>query len=234
MGRKPPSLHESLLIVRNPRQSPSGGSSASARGPTSTSGFLDLLPEGHRRDRQPFRHRSVALDPDPAQEAPGPRTDRALSGARCSGRGRGASRRAGGLLGLGGAAGVKDCPVRASRRAFRPRPGCLGAAARARGRSRWGVAGMVAVEDVFVGTLRSDSPAPALDRLQNVYSALPMVAALAEYEHAGPQIPQDRLRSPAVPISGLHGRRRAGRARAGGRPRPRRLSRRCCADCPES
>jgi len=30
---------------------------------------------------------------------------------------------------------------------------------------------VVAVEDVFVGTLRSDPPAPALDRLQNVYSA---------------------------------------------------------------
>jgi ubiquinone/menaquinone biosynthesis C-methylase UbiE len=31
--------------------------------------------------------------------------------------------------------------------------------------------GAVAVEDLFVGTLRSDPPAPALDRLQEVYSA---------------------------------------------------------------
>lgn len=31
--------------------------------------------------------------------------------------------------------------------------------------------GTVAVEDIFTGTLRSDPPAPALDRLQEVYSA---------------------------------------------------------------
>ena len=31
--------------------------------------------------------------------------------------------------------------------------------------------GTVAVEDIFVGTLRSEPPAPALDRLQDVYSA---------------------------------------------------------------
>jgi ubiquinone/menaquinone biosynthesis C-methylase UbiE len=31
--------------------------------------------------------------------------------------------------------------------------------------------GVVAVEDLFTGTLRSDPPAPALDRLQDVYSA---------------------------------------------------------------
>jgi SAM-dependent methyltransferase len=31
--------------------------------------------------------------------------------------------------------------------------------------------GVVAVEDLFTGTLRSDPPAPALDRLQEVYSA---------------------------------------------------------------
>jgi ubiquinone/menaquinone biosynthesis C-methylase UbiE len=31
--------------------------------------------------------------------------------------------------------------------------------------------GLVAVEDMFLGTLRSDPPAPALDRLQEVYGA---------------------------------------------------------------
>jgi hypothetical protein len=31
--------------------------------------------------------------------------------------------------------------------------------------------GLVAVEDLFLGTLRSDPPAPALDRLQEVYGA---------------------------------------------------------------
>ena len=47
--------------------------------------------------------------------------------------------------------------------------------------------GWVAVEDLFTGTLRSDPPAPALDRLQEVYSAT--VRAHGGDPTIGPRLP---------------------------------------------
>ena len=47
--------------------------------------------------------------------------------------------------------------------------------------------GLVAVEDLFTGTLRSEPPAPALDRLQDVYSAT--VRARGGDPTIGPRLP---------------------------------------------
>ena len=47
--------------------------------------------------------------------------------------------------------------------------------------------GWVAVEDLFTGTLRSEPPAPALDRLQEVYSAT--VRAHGGDPTIGPRLP---------------------------------------------
>jgi hypothetical protein len=49
------------------------------------------------------------------------------------------------------------------------------------------VGGRVAVEDLFTGTLRSEPPAPALDRLQDVYSAT--VRAHGGDPTIGPRLP---------------------------------------------
>src|SRR5262245_45733186 len=54
-------------------------------------------------------------------------------------------------------------------------------------RSAVRVDGLVAVEDIFTGTLRSEPPAPALDRLQEVYGAT--VRAHGGDPTIGPRLP---------------------------------------------
>jgi hypothetical protein len=66
--------------------------------------------------------------------------------------------------------------------------------------------GVVAVEDLFTGTLRSDPPAPALERLQEVYSAT------VRFHGGDPD-----HRSPPARPAGQHRTHRRTRA-AGGQP----------------
>jgi SAM-dependent methyltransferase len=70
-------------------------------------------------------------------------------------------------------------------------------------RSAVRVGGIVAVEDLFTGSLRSEPPAPALDRLQEVYSAT--VRAHGGDPTIGPRLPAllaaaglDRVREDTV------------------------------------